>query len=623
MKLLYSALILFFISISSVAQTPFSQDSSWIRDHYSKMENYIPMRDGVRLFTSIYMPNDSTEKHPILLSRTPYSCAPYGIENWRAFWDTHLKYYMREGYIIVFQDVRGRWMSEGSFEDVRPFKKNKSATGEIDEASDAYDAIDWLVKNLPNNNGRVGVMGISYPGFYTTMAAASGHPALKAVSPQAPVTDWYMGDDFHHNGALALMDGFLFYAGGFGYPRPLPTQIPPVNKLSIPRTDNYSTFLSIGPLSNFLKLTGDSIKFWNDLFAHPDYDNFWKERDARTAMFDIQPAVLTVGGLYDAEDCYGAWNLYKAIEKQNPGINNKLVMGPWYHGQWARGDGGSLGAIHFGSKTSEWYQNHIELPFFQYHLKGKGSLDNLAEATIFFSGENNWKKLEQWPPREMNPTPLYLQPNGGLDWLPVFGKKAPTEYISDPNKPVPYADGIHFNRTREYMIDDQRFADRRPDVVSFVTPELDSNLTLAGPVITDLLVSISSTDADFVVKLIDVFPDDTIASLSGFQQLVRGEIIRGKYRKSFEVPIPFKPNKPERVKFELPDVAHTFKKGHKLMIQIQSSWFPLMDRNPQQFMNIYEAKPDDFKKATIRIHHDGEQASNILLPVVPGSFGKN
>lgn len=623
MKLLYSALILFFISISSVAQTPFSQDSSWIRDHYHKIENYIPMRDGVRLFTSIYMPTDSTEKHPILLTRTPYSCAPYGTENWRAFWDTHLKYYMREGYIIVFQDVRGRWMSEGNFEDVRPFKKNKTATGEIDEASDAYDAIDWLVKNLPNNNGRVGVMGISYPGFYTTMAAASGHPALKAVSPQAPVTDWYMGDDFHHNGALALMDGFLFYAGGFGYPRPLPTQIPPANQLNIPRTDNYSTFLSIGPLSNFLKLTGDSIKFWKDLFAHPDYDNFWKERDARTAMFNIQPAILTVGGLYDAEDCYGAWNLYKAIEKQNPGINNKIVMGPWYHGQWARGDGSSLGAINFGSKTSEWYQNHIELPFFQYHLKGKGSLDNLAEATIFFSGENNWKKLEQWPPRQMNPTPLYLQPNGGLDWMPVFGKKAPTEYISDPNKPVPYADGIHFNRTREYMIDDQRFADRRPDVISFVTPELDSNLTLAGPVIADLLVSISSTDADFVVKLIDVFPDDTVAALSGFQQLVRGEIMRGKYRKSFEVPIPFKPNKPERVKFELPDVAHTFKKGHKLMIQIQSSWFPLMDRNPQQFMNIYEAKPNDFIKATIRIHHDGEQASNILLPVVQGSPGNN
>lgn len=623
MKLLYSALILFFISISSVAQTPFSQDSSWIRDHYRKIENYIPMRDGVRLFTSIYMPTDSTEKHPILLTRTPYSCAPYGTENWRAFWETHIKYYMREGYIIVFQDVRGRWMSEGNFEDVRPFKKNKSATAETDEASDAYDAIDWLVKNLPNNNGRVGVMGISYPGFYTTMAAASGHPALKAVSPQAPVTDWYLGDDFHHNGALALMDGFLFYAGGFGYPRPLPTQTPPVNKLNIPRTDNYSTFLSIGPLSNFLKLTGDSIKFWKDLFAHPDYDNFWKERDARTAMFNIQPAILTVGGLYDAEDCYGAWNLYKAIEKQNPGINNKIVMGPWYHGQWARGDGSSLGAINFGSKTSEWYQNHIELPFFQYHLKGKGSLDQLAEATIFFSGENNWKKLDQWPPRQMIPTPLYLQPNGGLDWMPVFGKKAPTEYISDPNKPVPYADGIHFNRTREYMIDDQRFADRRPDVVSFVTPELDSNLTLAGPVIADLLVSISSTDADFVVKLIDVFPDDTVATLSGFQQLVRGEIMRGKYRKSFEVPIPFKPNKPERVKFELPDVAHTFKKGHKLMIQIQSSWFPLMDRNPQQFMNIYEAKPNDFIKATIRIHHDGEQASNILLPVVQGSPGNN
>ncbi len=606
-------------TLFSSAQTPNSQDSAWIRDHYIKIEKSIPMRDGVKLFTSIYLPKDSTEKHPVLLSRTPYSCSPYGESNWRPFWDTHWKYYMREGYIIVIQDVRGRWMSEGSFEDVRPFIKNKS-NNQTDEASDAYDTIDWLVNNLPDNNGRVGVMGISYPGFYSTMAAASGHPALKAVSPQAPVTDWFMGDDFHHNGALALMDGFMFYAGGFGYPRPLPTTKSPVSRLSIPRTDNYSTFLSIGPLSNFMKMTGDSIKFWKDLFAHPNYDGFWKERDARTAMFNIQPAILTVGGLYDAEDCFGAWNLYKAIERQSPGSDNKLVMGPWYHGQWARGDGSSLGAIGFGSRTSEWYQNHVEIPFFQFHLKGKGSIAHLPEATVFFSGENNWKKLDQWPPRQTSMTPIYLHPGGELDMLPVFGKNTPTEYISDPSKPVPYADGIHFYRTREYMIDDQRFASRRPDVVSFVTPVLDSSLTLAGPVIADLFVSLSSSDADFVVKLIDVFPNDTTPALCGYQQLVRGDIMRGKYRKSFEVPLPFKPNKVEELKFELPDVAHTFRKGHQLMIQIQSSWFPLMDRNPQQFLNIYEAKAEDFKKATIRIHHDGQQASKILLPVVTSTL---
>ncbi len=603
-----------------MAQTPNSQDSAWIRDNYQKIEQYITMRDSVRLFTSIYLPKDKTEKHPILMTRTPYSCAPYGADKWRAFWDTHWKYYMREGYIIVLQDVRGRWMSEGVFEDVRPFRKNKQATHEIDEASDTYDAIDWLVKNLPDNNGRVGVFGISYPGFYSTMAAASGHPALKAVSPQAPVTDWFMGDDFHHNGALALMDGFMFYAGGFGHPRPLPTTQAPVNKLTIPRNDNYASFLEIGPLRNFMKMTGDSIKFWKDLYAHPDYDAFWKERDARTAMFSIQPAMLTVGGLYDAEDCFGAWNLYKSIETQSPATNSKLVMGPWYHGQWARGDGSSLGNLQFGAKTSEWYQNTIEIPFFQYHLKGKGNLDNLPEATVFFTGENSWKQLDHWPPQQTNLTPLYLHPKGELDWLPVFGKIAPTEYTSDPNKPVPYAADIHFARTREYMTDDQRFASRRPDVISFVTPELDSTLTLAGPVIADLMVSVSGTDADFVVKLIDVYPDDAANGMGGYQQLVRGEIMRGKYRKSFEVPVPFKPNKPDRVKFELPDIAHSFLPGHRLMIQIQSSWFPLMDRNPQQFMNIYEAKEEDFKAATIRIHHDGQQDSKLLLPVVRGTL---
>jgi putative CocE/NonD family hydrolase len=616
MNKLYLILFLLLFSPILKAQTPYSQDSAWIRENYTKIEQYIPMRDGVKLFTSIYMPKDATEKHPILMSRTPYSCAPYGVDNWRNFWDTHWRYYMREGYIIVLQDVRGRFMSEGQFEDVRPFRKNKSGSSDIDEASDAYDTIDWLVKNLPNNNGRVGVFGISYPGFYSTMAAASGHPALKAVSPQAPVTDWFMGDDFHHNGALALMDGFNFYTGGFGFPRPAPTPYRPVSKLKIPRNDNYQTFLEIGPLSNFMRLTGDSIRFWKQLYAHPDYDEFWRSRDARNAMFSVKPAMLTVGGLYDAEDCYGAWNLYKAIETQSPGTNSKIVMGPWYHGQWARGDGSSLGAIHFGSKTSEWYLNNIEIPFFQYHLKGKGSIDHLAEATIFFSGENQWRSLDKWPPVQTEPTPIYLHPRGELDWLPAFGKVPPTEYVSDPAKPVPYTGHIHFQRTREYMIDDQRFATRRPDVVSFTTPVLDSNLTLAGPVIADLMVAISGTDADFVVKLIDVYPDDAPNGLGGYQQLVRGEIMRGKYRKSFEVPVPFKPNKPERVRFELPDVAHTFLPGHRLMIQIQSSWFPLMDRNPQQFMNIYEAKESDFKPATIRILHDGTNASKILLPVV-------
>jgi putative CocE/NonD family hydrolase len=591
------------------------------------MEQNIPMRDGIKLFTAIYMPKDKSEKHPILMNRTPYSCSPYGENNWRSFWTGHWKYYMRENYIIVIQDVRGRWMSEGEFVDVRPFNKNKTGS-EIDEASDTYDTIDWLIKNLDNNNGNVGVFGISYPGFYATMAAASGHPALKAVSPQAPVTEWFLGDDFHHNGAFMQMDGFSFYSG-FGKPRPKPTTVGPKG-FEFPIKDNYEFYLKNG-LPKLMEYMKDSVQFWKDLYAHPNYDDWWKARNARTAMYNIKPAMLVVGGLFDAEDCYGAWNLYKAIEKQNPSTSNKLVMGPWSHGQWGGRDGSSMGNVKFGSNTSIWYQNNIEVPFFNYYLKGKGDDPKIAEATIFISGANEWKKFDQWPPKETQPRDIYLAPDGALSWnlpspLSTRGEGSGvrfSEYISDPAHPVPYTEDVHFRRTREYMTDDQRFASRRTDVLTFETDLLDEDLTLAGVITANLKVSITGTDADFVVKLIDVFPDDFQYSegsgsypMGGYQMLVRGEIMRGKFRKSFETPTPFKPGKIETVKFDLPDVSHTFQKGHRLMIQIQSSWFPLADRNPQKFMNIYEAKPEDFQKATIRIYHDAANPSTIFLPIM-------
>jgi putative CocE/NonD family hydrolase len=542
---------------------------------------------------------------------------------------------MRENYIIVLQDVRGRWMSEGEFEDVRPFIKEGKRLPVppnpiiTDEATDTYDTIEWLIKNQPDNNGNVGVFGISYPGFYSTMAAASGHSALKAVSPQAPVTEWFLGDDFHHNGAFFQMDGFSFYSG-FGKPRPKPTTMgSPGYDFKI--KDNYEFYLKAGSLKNLANMIGDSIKFWHEMYKHPNYDDWWKARDARTAMYNIKPAMLVVGGLYDAEDCYGAWNLYKAIEKQSPATDNKLVMGPWSHGQWSSRDGSQLGNIRFGSNTSIWYQNNIEIPFFNYYLKGKGMNPNFAEALIFFSGADEWKKLPQWPPALMNEIPVYFTANGKLDWSKPAGKNIFSEYISDPSKPVPYTEDVHQNRTNAYMTDDQRFASRRTDVLTFQTDVLNNDLTLAGPVIADLLVSITGTDADFVVKLIDVFPDDynyTSAAgqqgraggvsylMNGYQMLVRGEIMRGKYRNSFETPTPFTPNKVERVKFDLPDVAHTFKKGHRLMIQIQSSWFPLADRNPQKFVNIYEADITDFQKAIIKIHHDAMNSSSIILPIM-------
>ncbi|WP_315814618.1 CocE/NonD family hydrolase [Paraflavitalea speifideaquila] len=587
------------------------------------------MRDGVKLFTSVFLPKDATEKHPILLMRTPYSCAPYGENNFRSnLWVSHLRHYARENYILVTQDVRGRWMSEGAFVDVRPFNPDKKTNQDIDEASDTYDAIDWMVKNLPNTNGNVGVMGISYPGFYSTMAALSGHPALKAVSPQAPVTDWFMGDDFHHNGAFMLMDAFSFYAGGFGYPRPAPTTVGPKEALQLPENDNYETYLRVGALKNFMRLTGDSIKFWKDLYAHPNHDDWWKARNPRNFVGNIKPAMITVGGLFDAEDCFGAWRLYEAIEKKNaPSAFNKLVMGPWFHGQWSWLDGTKLGHVQFGSNTSHYYQNNIELPFFNYFLKGKGDISKLAEATIFFSGANQWKQYAQWPPANKADQALYLQPNGKLGWDKPTGKNSFSEYISDPARPVPYTEDVHFNRTREYMTDDQRFASRRTDVLTFQTDILSEDLMLGGTLVADLLTSISGTDADFVVKLIDVFPDDftypgtardagAAYPMGGYQMLVRGEVMRGRFRNSFETPEAFKPNKTERVKFELPDVAHTFKKGHRLMIQVQSSWFPLVDRNPQKFVNIYEADDSDFQKAIIRIFHDAANSSNIILPVL-------
>lgn len=605
-------------------------DSLWFREHYTKKEVYIPMRDGVKLFTSIYMPKDGAEKHPVLMTRTPYSCAPYGENEYSPIYKRYLNAYLREGYIIVTQDVRGRWMSEGTFEDVRPFNPGKKGKKDIDEASDTYDTIDWLVKNLKGNNGRVGVFGISYPGFYSTMAALSNHPALKAVSPQAPVTDWFQGDDFHHNGAFMLTDAFGFYTS-FGKPRPKPTTIGP-SGFDFTSKDNYKFYLETGALSNFTKLMGDSILFWKDLMAHGNYDDWWKARNVRNFTKNVQPAMLTVGGVFDAEDCFGAWSTYKAIEQLSPNANNRLVMGPWYHGQWASLDGTHLGNVRFGSNTATWYQENVEIPFFNYYLKQKGTEPKLAEATIFFTGNNEWKQLPKWPPAEVTGQPLYLGGNGALGFSKPTAANSFSEYISDPAKPVPYTEDVHFNRTINYMTDDQRFAARRPDVVVFQTAVLDQDITLAGPVTADLSVSISTTDADFVVKVIDVFPDgfkytedmesehrrvpSATYPMGGYQMLVRGEIMRGKFRNSFEKPVPFTPGQPTEVKFTLPDVAHTFKKGHRIMVQVQSSWFPLADRNPQQFMDIYTATDKDFQKAQIRIYHDASHPSNIVLPVL-------
>lgn len=622
--------LLFFAGFVSTAQ---EIDSTWIRNNYTKKEVYISMRDGVRLFTSVYTPKSTTEKHPILITRTPYSCRPYGDENYSAYWDSYKKEYFKEGYIMVTQDVRGRWMSEGEFMDIRPFKVDKKGK-ETDESSDTYDTIDWLIKNIANNNGKVGVFGVSYPGFYSTMAAASNHPALKAVSPQAPVTNWFIGDDFHHNGAFFQMDAFSFYStlgGAFGVPHPKPVSVP-APSVGFPIHDNYKFFLEAGTLKNLTKYTGDTIKFWSDLMNHPNYDEWWKARDARIATKNLQPAMLWVGGLFDAEDCWGAWNAYLAAEKNNPGKTfNKIVEGPWYHGQWDARDGTHHGNIQFGSNTSEYFQQNFELPFFNYFLKGKGDISKIAEANIFITGENEWKTFTQWPPENKTDKEMYFQSNGKLTATKPISQNNFSEYTSDPAKPVPYEEDVHFNRTRNYMSNDQRFAARRTDVLVFQTDTLKEDLTVTGNVIADLMTSISTTDADFVVKVIDVFPDnlsyhevDIYAEkdpvnrypMGGYQMLVRAEIFRGRYRNSFENPSAFIPGKIEEVKFELPAIAHCFKTGHRIMVQVQSSWFPLADRNPQQFVNIYHCNETDFVKSEIKIYHDAGYASKIILPVL-------
>jgi uncharacterized protein len=615
-----------FFTLPLFTQNP-ADNVAYLKAHYDKRELMIPMRDGKRLFTAIYSPKDRSKKYPILMRRTPYACKPYGVDQ---FIDNFQNMYLaQEGYILVFQDVRGRYMSEGDFVDVRPAKVSKDG---FDEATDSYDTAEWLLRYLSGHNGNIGVLGISYPGFYASMAAVSKHPAIKAVSPQAPVTDWFIGDDFHHNGALALIDAFDFYSG-FGKVRPKPTMEGSPGFADYKTPDNYDFFLKAGNLRNLGTRFGmKDIPFWNDLMAHPNYDDFWKARDARTQLNGIKAAMLTVGGHFDAEDCWGAWNTYKALEKQNPqSLSNRIVVGPWIHGGWARTTGERLGNVSFGAKTGEYYLKEIELPFFEHYLKGKGQM-TLPEACIFETGSNTWAKHEAWPPSQSKAQYFYFGPNGSLGKdkpQPVKGGKTADRYLSDPAHPVPYTENVHLKRTKEYMCDDQRFAARRGDVLTYETPVLSEAIALAGPIQAEFWVSLEDRgreageegllDADFVVKLIDVFPDtlQTVYEglpLGGYQMLVRGEIFRGRFRESFEQPQPFKRGEVYRVSFELPDVAHRFLPGHRLMVQVQSTWFPLMDRNPQKYVpSIYEARDEDFIPLEIKIWREYERPSGIRV----------
>ncbi len=593
-----------------------------VKANYIKSEHQIPMRDGKKLYTVVYAPKDTTQKYPLLMSRTPYGAGPYGAEAYKGSLGPS-PLFMPESYIFVYQDVRGTFQSEGEFDDMRPFNPNKKSNADIDEASDTYDTIEWLIKNIPNNNGRAGIYGISYPGFYSATALQDPHPALKAASPQAPIADWFIGDDDHHNGAYFLIDSFSFNTF-FGMPRPQPTPNQFFSGFDYGTPDAYQYFLKLGTVANAMKYFKGENKYINDVMAHPDYDEFWQARNVLPHLKKVTPAVMTVGGWFDAEDLYGPLNIYQTIEKNNPNTFNALVMGPWSHGGWARGTGESLGNIRFDSKTSEWYRENVELKFFNFYLKDKGELKQ-PEALVFRTGANEWKSYEQWPPKDAQAKSIYFQANGKLSFDPPGSSSSESdEYVSDPAKPVPYTSEITNNRGTTYMIEDQRFAAMRPDVLTYQTDVLTEDVTLAGPMVADLFVSITGTDADFVVKLIDVYPDNAPnnspagaqVKMGGFQMLVRGEVMRGKYRNSFSKPEAFKPNQPTEVKFNLQDINHTFKAGHRLMVQVQSSWFPLVDRNPQKFVDIYHAVESDFQKATHRIFHSGKLSSHLKVGVL-------
>ena len=615
---------LFLAGHEKESEKPFEADRAYIKAHFTKYEFEIPMRDGVKFFTAVYAPKEQSVAYPILLQRTPYSVRPYGVDNYPERPRGQMRYYAKEGFIFVYQDVRGRNGSEGEFVHMRPQRSTKSSPAEVDESTDTYDTIDWLVKNLPNNNGRVGMMGVSYPGFYTAAGMIDAHPALECASPQAPIADWFIGDDFHHNGAFYLAHAFRFLSR-FGQALEEPTRQSPV-PFDYKTPDGYEFYLNLGTLANINeKHFKDQIVFWKEMMEHGTYDEFWRARNLLPHLKDIQPAVMTVGGWFDAEDLYGPLNIYQTIERTSPQAYNILVMGPWAHGGWNGPTGNRLGNVRFNQKTAVFYRNHIELPFLKHFLKD-GENPGLPDAYVFETGTNQWRRYDSWPPSKVATKTFYFHSNGRMSLEPPTerGNRAFDEYTSDPAKPVPFIPNIAIGMTREHMLDDQRFAASRPDVVVYATDPLKEDITIAGPITPSLYVSTTGTDSDWVVKLIDVYPGDypnpdpnpARVQMGGYQQLVRGEAMRGKFRNSFEKPEPFRPGRVTQVEYVMPDAYHTFRRGHRIMVQIQSSWFPLIDRNPQKFVDIYKAKPEDFQKATQRVYRSAEAPSQVRVRVL-------
>jgi uncharacterized protein len=628
------AALLVAIAIPAVqAQSSDAPQESFVQSHYTKYEYRIPMRDGKRLFTAVYVPKVSAfpqdrGPYPFLMNRTPYSASPYGEDQYA----THLgpsDQFEKGGYIFVYQDVRGRWMSEGEFVEMRPHIDVKKSPQDVDDSSDTYDTIEFLLKHVANNNGKVGIWGISYPGFYTAASIIDSHPALVAASPQAPMADLFQGDDAYHGGAFMLSANFGFYTSF--YPQTEPQKPGPRVSFNFGTPDSYRFYLDAGNLAGMeKKYLHGSNWLYIDQMKHDTFDGYWQERELSRHMKNVKCAVLVVGGWYDAEDLKGPYRIFNAVRKFNP--ETTLVEGPWVHGGWARTEGSHLGDIDFHAKTAEYFRSDIEFPFFEHYLKSRGEAP--PRAVVFETGADVWHNLDSWPPKNAEAKMLYFHAGGKLSFDAPSEAASSDTYISDPAHPVPFVGYTTNGVPQRYMVDDQRFASYRPDVLVYESDLLTEDVTIAGPISPKLKIASTGTDSDFDVKLIDVYPEDfpdpkestegnkripetPPLHMGGYQELVRGEPFRAKFRNSMQTPEALTPSKMTEIDFTMPDLYHTFRAGHRIMVQVQSSWFPLTDRNPQTFTDIPYAKPEQFVKATETVFHEKDAASGVEVMVMP------